>query len=115
MDHIHTFSMQAMVRGYHVYKLIWDAACDDDILPCKREIGNPHDPYSVAVKKRTVVVGHMLRDFNHMFYINKPAMFATNYYHRRYKFSIQRSNFGKITTICQIRQYFTPPIFHHVQ
>ena len=61
MDQVHTFSVQAMVYGYHVYKSIWDAACDDDILPCKREVGNPHDPSTVAVKKRTVVVGHVPR------------------------------------------------------
>ena len=62
MDHMHTLTMQAMVRGYHVYKLIWDAAaCDDDILPCEKEVGNPHDPSSITVKKGTVVVGHMLR------------------------------------------------------
>ena len=68
MDHMHTFSMQAMVRGYHVFKLIWDAACDDDILPCEREVGNPHNPSSVAVKKGIVVVGHVL--FNYIFYIH---------------------------------------------
>ena len=61
MDHMHTFSVKAMVRGYHVYKSVWDAACDDNILPCKREIGNPHDPSSVAVKKGIVVDGHVPR------------------------------------------------------
>ena len=65
MDHVHrdvhTFSVQAMVCGYHVYKLIWDAACDDDILPSEREVGNPHDSSTVAVKKGTVVVGHVPR------------------------------------------------------
>ena len=91
MDHVHTFSVQVMVCGYHVYKSIWDAACDDDILPHKREIGNPHDPSSVAVKKRTVVVNHVPRKISTICSIfNKPAMFATNYYHRRYKFGIQR-------------------------
>ena len=50
MDHVHTFSVQAMVHGYHVYNL-WDAACDDDILPCEREIGNPYNLSSVIVKK----------------------------------------------------------------
>ena len=42
-------------------KLIWDAVCDNDILPCEREIGNPHDPSSVAVRKGTIVVGHVPR------------------------------------------------------
>lgn len=57
---MHTFSVQAMVHGYHVYKSIWDVACDDDILPCEREVGNPHDLSTVAVKKGTVVVGHVI-------------------------------------------------------
>ena len=91
-----TFSVQAMVRDYHVYNL-WDAACDNDILPCEREIGNPHDSSSIAVKKG-------IRS------ISKPAMFASNYYHRRYKFGIQRQNFGWVsfgdmTTIHQIRSH----------
>ena len=42
------------MHGYHVYKLIWDAVCDD-ILPCKREIGDHHNPC-----KGTIVVGHVL-------------------------------------------------------
>ena len=47
MDHVHTFSVQAVVRGYHVYKSIWDAACDDVV----KKVGNPHDPSTIAVKK----------------------------------------------------------------
>jgi len=69
MDHVHAFSMQAMVHGYHVYKLIWDAACDDDILPCEREIENPHNPSSVAVKKGTVLVGHVPRKISTLYSI----------------------------------------------
>ena len=55
------FSVQAMVRGYHIYQNIWDAACDGELLNCERYIGNPHDPSAVAVKKGTTVVGHVLR------------------------------------------------------
>ena len=60
MDHVHTFSVQAMVCGYHVYKSIWDAACDDNIFLCEREIGIPHDLSSTAAKKG-IMVGHVLR------------------------------------------------------
>ena len=64
MDHVHrdvhTFSVHAMVHGYHVYKLIWDATFDDDVLPCEREVGNPHDTSTVAITKGTVV-GHVPR------------------------------------------------------
>ena len=31
------------------------------ILPCEREVGNPHDPSTIAVKKGTVVVVHVPR------------------------------------------------------
>ena len=57
------FSVQAicMVRGNHIYQNIWDAACDGELLNCKRQIGNPHDPSAVAVKKGTTVVGHVSR------------------------------------------------------
>ena len=50
------FSVQAMVRGYHIYQNIWDAACDGELLNCEKQIGNPHDPSAVAVKKGTTVV-----------------------------------------------------------
>ena len=42
-----------MVHGYRVYKSIWDAVCDD-ILPCKRETGNHHNPC-----RGTILVGHV--------------------------------------------------------
>ena len=63
VSHVHTFSVQSMVRGYHVYQSVWDAACDGEILPCKREVGNTHDPSSVAITKGTtgIVVGHVPR------------------------------------------------------
>ena len=57
------FSVQSVVRGYHVYQSVWDAACDGKILLCKREVGNTHDPFSVAITKGTtgIVVGHVPR------------------------------------------------------
>ena len=30
-------------------------------LVCAQDSGNPHDPYAVAIKKGSVVVGHMPR------------------------------------------------------
>lgn len=62
---MYTFSVESVVRGYHEYKDIWDAAIDGLELPCEREPGNPHDPSAVAVVKRssgtTVIVGHVPR------------------------------------------------------
>ena len=40
-----------MVRGYHVYKDIWDAVGEGFL--CKREDGNRVDSFAVAVAKFT--------------------------------------------------------------
>ena len=36
------FKVEAIVRGYHQYKEIWDAHVGEE-LECQRENGNPHD------------------------------------------------------------------------
>ena len=51
----HEFSVQAMVRGYHIYQKIWDAAFDGELLHCKRQPGNPHDPSAIAVMKGSTI------------------------------------------------------------
>ena len=43
-----SFSVEAMVRGYHVYKDIWTAVVE---FPCKRETGNTFDPFVGAVMR----------------------------------------------------------------
>ena len=62
---VFTFSIEIVVRGYDVYKEIWETAIDEVELPCKREIGNTHDPFAVVIKKITptgsVTVGHTPR------------------------------------------------------
>ena len=54
-----------MVRGYHVYKDIWDAVVGDE-LQCIRETSNRHDPFAVAVVKNMIVVGHVPRKLSAM-------------------------------------------------
>ena len=49
-----------MVRGYHVYRDVWEAAVGQT-LPCQREAGNPHDPYAVSVTEGGTIVGHVQR------------------------------------------------------
>ena len=56
-----SFSVQAMIRGYHVYKAIWEATIDGELLLCEIEVGNIHDTFAVAVKKSGVIVGHCPR------------------------------------------------------
>ena len=41
------YTVNATIQGYHIYK-IWNAAIGQ-VLTCKRERGNVHDPYAVAV------------------------------------------------------------------
>ena len=65
------FSVQAMVRGYHIYQNIWDVACDGELLNYEKQIGNPLDPSAVAVKKGTTVVGHVLRIITPFLYVEK--------------------------------------------
>ena len=55
-----TFSLNSVVRGYHVYKDYWEAATGE-ILRCCEERTNIHDPFAVAIIKDDSVVGHVPR------------------------------------------------------
>ena len=43
-------TVDAMIRGYHVYRHIWSAVVDEQ-LTCERESFNSVDPFAVAVMK----------------------------------------------------------------
>ena len=43
-----TLEMETCVRGFHVYKAIWEAAVGEE-PECRRERGNRVDRYAVAV------------------------------------------------------------------
>ena len=60
MDSLESFEVDAMVRGYHVYKDIWVAHVGE-VLPCCRETSNRHNPFAVSVKKNGTIVGHVPR------------------------------------------------------
>ena len=49
-----------MVRGYHIYKDIWDTLIGEE-LSCEREGANYADPFAVAVIKDDNIVGRMPR------------------------------------------------------
>ena len=55
-----SFSVEAMVRGYRVYRAIWEAAVGET-LNCAREVGNRSDTFAVAVIKGGDTVGHVPR------------------------------------------------------
>ena len=52
------FSFEAMIRGYHVYKDVWDSEIGER-LSCQVERNNRHDTHAVAVVKSSKVVGHL--------------------------------------------------------
>ena len=54
MDHV--VSVQAMVRGFHYYKAIWEAAIDGQVPSCEREVGNVHDTFPIL--EFTIVRNH---------------------------------------------------------
>ena len=41
-------------------RTFWEASVGQ-LLPCRKEGSNPHDPYAVAVMERGVIVGHVPR------------------------------------------------------
>ncbi len=58
-----SFSVEAMVRGYHAYKDIWTAVVGEE-LPCQRERANPRDPFAVVVLKDEAIVGFRDRSWS---------------------------------------------------
>ena len=55
-----TFTLISCVRGYYVYKDIWDPVVGE-MLNCEHKDRNPQDPYAVSVKKVGTTVGHVPR------------------------------------------------------
>ena len=46
-----SFSVEAMVRGYHTYKDICAAVLGEE-LPCQREVGNRVESAVIAILRR---------------------------------------------------------------
>jgi len=55
-----THAVDSCVRGFHVYSDRWTPALGE-VLVCEIEHENDSDPYAVAVKKGSEVVGHVPR------------------------------------------------------
>ena len=60
-----SFTVEAMVRGYHVYKDVWSAALGEQ-LSCQREPTNTRYPFTVAVVRSLVTVSHIPRKISSM-------------------------------------------------
>ena len=63
-DTLDTHKADSCVRGFHVYSDIWTPFVRES-LTCEHLMqtlsGNPNDPYAVAIRKGSKVVGHMPR------------------------------------------------------
>ena len=44
---VFTFSIETVVRRYHIYKEIWNVTMDGTELLYEGEIGNTHDPFGL--------------------------------------------------------------------
>ena len=55
-----SFTFTSCVRGYHVYKDIWNPTVGET-LNCEREARNAQDPYAVCLNKDDNTVGHVPR------------------------------------------------------
>ena len=62
------FSIDSTVRGFHVYKDIWNPEIGK-VLMCEQEFGNLHGPYVVSVVcEDNVIVGHVPRTISALCY-----------------------------------------------
>ena len=77
------FSVNSMVRGYHVYQEVWEVHIDE-VLPCVKEAGNRHYPYAITVKKDELVVGHLPCKISCIFIWQGGKIYCTTTDSRRY-------------------------------
>ena len=57
---VYSFSLTTAVRGFHVYKNVWEPTIGE-VLSCEKDNGNSHDMFAVAIKNSSEVVGHVPR------------------------------------------------------
>ena len=62
---VEVYRIEAVIRGYHLYKSIWLNPVMEEELSCEREIGNAKDTHAVAICKtidgEVKTVGHVTR------------------------------------------------------
>ena len=55
--------VESCVRGFYVYKNVWTPVTGE-VLSCEMEDENFFDPYAVAIKKGSKVIGHIPRNLS---------------------------------------------------
>ena len=63
-----SITIESSIHGHHVYRTVWTPMIDE-VLACKREQHNIHDPFAVAVRKGSTVVGHVPQHISAMCYM----------------------------------------------
>ena len=58
MASVSCFEVDGMIRGFHVYKEVWEPVIGEE-LQCSLDDANLHDPFAVAVVKNGFTVGHL--------------------------------------------------------
>ena len=85
-EHVERFSIDSAVRGFHVYKDIWNPEIDE-VLLCEQEFGNLHDPYTVSVvREDNVMVGYVPRTISALcyFFLRRNGMIICQITGRRH-------------------------------
>ena len=102
------FEVESSVRGHHVYMEEWTPSIGET-LDCQREETNEHDPYTVAIVKRTAgrrspqVVGHVPRRISaacNLFLQRSGNIECTVTAARRYSSDLPQ---GGLEVPCQLR------------
>ena len=62
-----SYDVESVVRGHHVYKTVWQPDIGEK-LALEQERNNPHDKYTVSVKKEDIIVGHVPREHSKLFW-----------------------------------------------
>ena len=55
-----SFTVELVSRGYHIYKKVGSSVIGE-VLVCRRDTRNHHNPFAIATCKGTTVVGHVFR------------------------------------------------------
>ena len=73
-----SFTVESVIRRYHVYEEVWSSVIGE-VLVCRRDTRNRHDPFAVATCKGTTVVGHVPRRISAICYVflGKPGASIT--------------------------------------
>ena len=58
MKWIHSQLNRLLEDTYHIYEEVWSSVIGE-VLVCRRDTRNHHDPFAVATYNGTAVVGHI--------------------------------------------------------